>query len=64
MNSDDECVGICMIDPDTGVCMGCGRTSEEIFGIPTPPPPPEPTAAAKTPPLPPAVQAEVGSGSD
>lgn len=20
-----QCVGICMSDPETGVCMGCGR---------------------------------------
>lgn len=61
MSSDDLCVGICMIDPDTGVCEGCGRTSDEIFGIPTPPPPSEPD---KTVPLPENVQAEVGTGSD
>lgn len=20
-----QCVGVCMADPETGVCMGCGR---------------------------------------
>lgn len=29
MSADTEdlypCVGVCMSDPDTGVCMGCGR---------------------------------------
>jgi predicted Fe-S protein YdhL (DUF1289 family) len=24
------CVGICMIDPGTGFCLGCGRTLPEI----------------------------------
>lgn len=37
MNNPDEaryqCVGICMTDPDSGYCLGCGRppeTSPEI----------------------------------
>ena len=24
------CVGICTLDPDTGICIACKRTSEEI----------------------------------
>ena len=28
--SDPLCVGVCMIDWSAGVCMGCGRTSQEI----------------------------------
>ena len=28
--SDPLCVGVCMIDWAAGVCMGCGRTTEEI----------------------------------
>lgn len=24
------CVRVCMIDPETGLCEGCGRTREEI----------------------------------
>jgi hypothetical protein len=35
--SDTLCVGACMIDWDSGVCLGCGRTSEEIEGIPVAP---------------------------
>lgn len=33
-NQDDEqylCVGICMADPDSGYCLGCGRPP---FGAP------------------------------
>lgn len=33
--SDALCVGVCMIDPDTGSCMGCGRLPEEISGVPS-----------------------------
>ena len=34
--SDDEqylCVGICMADPDSGFCLGCGRPPLESPGI-------------------------------
>ncbi len=24
------CVRVCLIDPETGLCEGCGRTREEI----------------------------------
>jgi predicted Fe-S protein YdhL (DUF1289 family) len=24
------CIRVCILDPDTGLCEGCGRTSEEI----------------------------------
>ena len=30
--SDLLCVGVCMIDWEAGVCLGCGRTSAEIEG--------------------------------
>ena len=30
--ADYPCVGICMNDPDTGYCIGCGRSADEIFG--------------------------------
>ena len=60
--NDALCVGICMIDWDTGVCLGCGRTAEEIEGVPVPPPPK--AEAAIPPPLPPNVAARVGEGSD
>lgn len=26
------CVRICVVDPDTGFCIGCGRTRMEIAG--------------------------------
>lgn len=59
MSSDTLCVGVCMIDADTGVCLGCGRTPEEISGVPVAPPP---VAAPATPNggLPPQVAAQVG----
>ena len=63
MSGDALCVGVCMIDWDSGVCLGCGRTAEEINGVPVPPPAashmPEPPA-----PLPPNVAAQLGEGSD
>ena len=34
--SDDEqylCVGICMADPDSGYCLGCGRPPLDSPGI-------------------------------
>ncbi|ATE61336.1 DUF1289 domain-containing protein [Thauera sinica] len=61
MSGDALCVGVCMIDWDSGVCMGCGRTADEINGVPVPPPTDEAAPAA---PLPPNVAAEVGEGSD
>lgn len=24
------CIRVCILDPETGLCEGCGRTSEEI----------------------------------
>lgn len=62
MSGDALCVGVCMIDWDSGVCMGCGRTADEINGVPTPPPADELNAAPV--PLPPNVAAQVGEGSD
>ncbi|NMG00651.1 DUF1289 domain-containing protein [Aromatoleum toluolicum] len=59
--SETLCVGVCMIDWDSGVCLGCGRTPEEIDGVPVPPaadPPPT------TVPLPDNVAAQVGEGSE
>ena len=31
MSDDNPCVGICQID-ESGYCIGCGRSSDEIFG--------------------------------
>jgi predicted Fe-S protein YdhL (DUF1289 family) len=28
------CVGICRLDPSTGLCLGCMRTSDEIAAWP------------------------------
>jgi hypothetical protein len=60
--SDPLCVGVCMIDWDSGVCLGCGRTPEEIEGVPVAPV--APTAAHAAAPLPPNVAREVGEGSE
>ncbi|NTV11230.1 MAG: DUF1289 domain-containing protein [Zoogloea sp.] len=30
--TDSPCVGICQIDEESDTCIGCGRTSAEIFG--------------------------------
>jgi predicted Fe-S protein YdhL (DUF1289 family) len=30
MSKDTPCVGVCMIDPKTSLCFGCGRTLPEI----------------------------------
>tara|TARA_R110002049_G_scaffold29236_5_gene99239 strand:- start:1618 stop:1755 length:138 start_codon:yes stop_codon:yes gene_type:complete len=27
----DECLGLCDIDWEAGVCQGCGRATDEIF---------------------------------
>jgi hypothetical protein len=65
MSGDALCVGVCMIDWDSGMCLGCGRTADEINGVPVAPP-----AAALQPasgqsaPLPANVAAQVGEGSD
>jgi hypothetical protein len=61
MSGDALCVGVCMIDWDSGVCLGCGRTADEINGVPVAPPP---APAEKPVPLPPNVAAQVGEGSD
>ena len=60
--SDALCVGVCMIDWDSGVCLGCGRTPEEIQGVPVAPV--APVAAQPPAPLPPNVAAQVGEGSE
>ena len=26
------CIRVCMLDPETGLCEGCGRTRDEIAG--------------------------------
>jgi predicted Fe-S protein YdhL (DUF1289 family) len=30
MSLDTPCIAVCMIDPRTGLCFGCGRTLPEI----------------------------------
>ena len=29
---DTPCVKLCVVDPDSGFCIGCGRTRPEIAG--------------------------------
>ena len=31
----EGCLGLCDIDWEAGVCAGCGRSTEEIFGSPS-----------------------------
>jgi hypothetical protein len=65
MSGDALCVGVCMIDWDSGVCLGCGRTADEINGVPVAPPPEALQSASGQPAaLPPNVAAQVGEGSD
>ena len=30
MSQDTPCIAVCMIDPRTSLCLGCGRTLPEI----------------------------------
>ncbi len=68
MSGDALCVGVCMIDWDAGVCLGCGRTAEEINGVPVAAPSaaeiPQPQPSAVNAPLPPNVADALGEGSD
>lgn len=68
MSGDVLCVGVCMIDWDTGVCLGCGRTAEEINGVPVsdalPAEMPQTQRSAVEAPLPPNVADAVGEGHD
>lgn len=59
--SDSLCVGVCMIDWDSGVCLGCGRTPEEIDGVPVAAVKP---AIPEATPLPANVAERVGEGSE
>jgi predicted Fe-S protein YdhL (DUF1289 family) len=29
---DSPCISVCVVDPKTGYCIGCGRTTAEISG--------------------------------
>lgn len=33
MIGDIACLGICIVDPATGICQGCGRGPEEVSGV-------------------------------
>lgn len=33
--SPSPCVQVCSIDPDSGLCVGCSRTPQEIMDWPT-----------------------------
>jgi hypothetical protein len=48
------CIGVCMADPETGACMGCGRPplggpDVAIEVVPPPRDTPRPTADSDTP---------------
>jgi predicted Fe-S protein YdhL (DUF1289 family) len=45
--SDSLCVGVCMIDWDAGVCIGCGRSTAEIEGGASSAPEAEPAPATE-----------------
>jgi uncharacterized protein len=30
MSQDTPCIAVCMIDPRTSLCLGCGRTLPEV----------------------------------
>jgi predicted Fe-S protein YdhL (DUF1289 family) len=30
MSKESPCIAVCMMDPGTGLCFGCGRTLPEI----------------------------------
>jgi predicted Fe-S protein YdhL (DUF1289 family) len=32
MSVESPCIGICRMDPEAGLCLGCARTLEEIAG--------------------------------
>ena len=32
LDIETPCVKICVVDPETGYCVGCGRTRDEIAG--------------------------------
>jgi hypothetical protein len=38
--ADSPCIGVCLIDDETGTCVGCGRTIDEIINWPDPTLPP------------------------
>lgn len=33
MSTDIVCIGVCINDPDTGTCLGCGRGPVEVSGV-------------------------------
>lgn len=43
---EDLCIGVCTMDPESGTCLGCGRTAEQIAGLPPAMPSPEEVPAA------------------
>ena len=32
MNDADACLGLCEMDWEAGICLGCGRSTDEISG--------------------------------
>jgi predicted Fe-S protein YdhL (DUF1289 family) len=33
MNDEHGCLGLCEMDWEAGICLGCGRTTDEIAGV-------------------------------
>ncbi len=50
--SDEACLGLCDIDWESGICNGCGRSTDEIYGEPEDEPAPPPAAVAPEAPAP------------
>lgn len=34
-NIDYPCIGVCLADPETGICIGCGRPPEPVVPRPS-----------------------------
>jgi predicted Fe-S protein YdhL (DUF1289 family) len=64
-STDIVCIGVCITDPESGICMGCGRGPEVVsWGSETAPKrSAEPLSAAQYP-LPPQVAREAENPSD
>ncbi len=68
MSNDALCVGVCMMDWDAGVCLGCGRSTDEIHGVAAESPPDEQVAVVpaddQAAPLPPKASAQSAESDD
>jgi len=65
VSGDALCVGVCMMDWEAGVCLGCGRTADEIHGAADPLPSDDDAATAALPAAPvPAGSTQAGEDGD